>query len=71
MAESGGIPPFANTRSDDAVAPLPAIRGTAIGPRCSTDDRGRDAHCWTPPAQIRTGPIRASGSYLGCLTAKR
>lgn len=33
--------------------------------------RGRDAHCWAPPAQIRTGPIRASGSYLGCLTAKR
>jgi len=33
--------------------------------------RGRDAHCWAPPAQIRTGPIRASGSYLGCLTSKR
>jgi hypothetical protein len=33
-------------------------------------DRGRDAHCWAPTAQIRTGPIRASGSYLGCLTAK-
>jgi putative ABC transport system substrate-binding protein len=37
----------------------------------ATQDRGRDAHCWAPPAQIRTGPIRASGSYLGCLTAKR
>jgi hypothetical protein len=34
-------------------------------------DRGRNAHCWAPPAQIRTGPIRAYGSYLGCLTAKR
>ena len=34
-------------------------------------DRGRDAHCWAPPAQIRTGGIPASGSYLGCLTAKR
>ena len=33
--------------------------------------RGRDVHCWTPPAQIRTSPIRASGSYLGCVTAKR
>ena len=33
--------------------------------------RGRDAHCWTPPAQIRTCPIRAYGSHLGCLTAKR
>ncbi len=34
-------------------------------------DCGRDAHCWAPPAQIRTCPIRAYGSYLGCLTAKR
>jgi hypothetical protein len=34
-------------------------------------DRGRHAHCRAPPAQIRTGPIRASGSHLGCLTAKR
>jgi hypothetical protein len=33
--------------------------------------RGRDVHCWTPPAQIRTSPIRASGSYLGGVTAKR
>src|SRR6516165_11116638 len=33
--------------------------------------RGWDVHCWTPPAQIRTSPIRASGSYLGCVTAKR
>ena len=42
---------------------------------CLTDaqvaDRGRDGHFWTPPARIRTCPIRASGSYLGCLTAKR
>src|SRR5262249_22625635 len=28
------------------------------------EDRGRDAHYCTPPAQIRTSPIRASGSYL-------
>ena len=33
--------------------------------------RGRDGHCWPPPAQIRTCPIKASGSYLGCLTSKR
>jgi transposase-like protein len=32
--------------------------------------RGRDVHCWTLPAQIRTGGIPAYGSYLGCLTAK-
>jgi hypothetical protein len=34
-------------------------------------DRGRDASYLTPPAQNRTGPIRAYGSHLGCLTAKR
>jgi hypothetical protein len=33
--------------------------------------RGRDDHCWSPPAQIRTRPTKASGSYLGCLTSKR
>jgi hypothetical protein len=33
--------------------------------RKRTQVRGRDVHCWTPPAQIRTSPIRASGSYLG------
>ena len=33
--------------------------------------RGRDGHYWPPPAQIRTCPIKASGSYLGCLTSKR
>jgi hypothetical protein len=34
-------------------------------------DRGRDAGCPAPPAQIRTCPIQASGSYLGCLAANR
>ena len=34
-------------------------------------DRGRDASYLAPPAQSRTGPIRAYGSHLGCLTAKR
>jgi hypothetical protein len=33
--------------------------------------RGRSAHCWPPPAQIRTCGFPAYGSYLGCLTAKR
>jgi len=28
-------------------------------------NRGRDAHCWAPPAQIPACPIRAPGSYLG------
>ena len=34
-------------------------------------DRGRDGDCSPPPAQTRTGPIKAYGSYLECLTAKR
>jgi hypothetical protein len=33
--------------------------------------RGRDVRRRTPPAQIRTSGFPASGSYLGCLTAKR
>src|SRR3954463_16268850 len=33
--------------------------------------RGRDAHYWAPPAQIRTSGLPAYGSYFGCLTAKR
>ena len=34
-------------------------------------DRGRDAGFPAPPAQIRTCPIQASGSYLGCLATNR
>lgn len=34
-------------------------------------DRGRAGDCSPPPAQIRTGPIKASGSYLEYLTANR
>ena len=33
--------------------------------------RGRDARHRAPPAQIPAGAIRAPGSHLGCLTAKR
>jgi len=33
--------------------------------------RGRDTHCWAPPAQIRASAIHALGSHLGCLTSKR
>jgi len=33
--------------------------------------RGRDVRRRRPPAQIRTSGFPASGSYLGCLTAKR
>src|ERR1700704_4429443 len=31
----------------------------------------RDGHYWPSPAQIRTGPIKASGSYRGYLAASR
>src|SRR5262245_18066279 len=34
-------------------------------------DRGRAGDCSPFPAQIRTGPLKASGSYLEYLTAKR
>ena len=34
------------------------------------EDRGRNGDCSPPPAQTRTGPIKA-GSYLEYLTAKR
>jgi len=36
-----------------------------------TFSRGRDEHCWSPPAQIRTSGITAYGSYLGCIASKR
>ena len=53
-----------------------SARGGVAYPRsgrknaCSAD-RGRDVDCSPPPAQTRTGPIKASGSYLEYLTAKR
>ena len=52
-------------------APLTAETATGYVARQAQGYRGRSTHCWAPPAQIRTGPIRAFGSYLGCLTAKR
>ena len=42
----------------------------SVWPR--TDDfRGRDASYLAPPAQIRASPIRAHGSHLGYVTARR
>src|SRR6267154_5442887 len=54
----------------------PSPNGRRVGIRIVTFEacsgyRGRDGHCWPPPAQIRTRPTKASGSYLGCLTSKR
>ena len=43
--------------------------GRDSGDRVSV--RGRDASYLAPPAQIRTCPIRAYGSHLGCVTALR
>jgi hypothetical protein len=54
----------------------PSPNGRRVGIRIVTFEacsayRGRDGHYWPPPAQIRTRPTKASGSYLGCLTSKR
>ena len=37
------------------------LRSKCVDDRGSVDDRGRDAGCPTPPAQIRTSPIKAYG----------
>ena len=58
------------TKMRDAFNIEPDI-GYGLMTGMNETDRGREHHCWCPPAQIRTSPIRASGSYLGCLTAKR
>ena len=50
------------------------MRNGAAGSRSLSRPRtncGRDAHYWAPPAQNRTCGIPASGSHLGCWTAKR
>jgi hypothetical protein len=62
-----------------AVIALIAFVGVIVAPRqlvgvratSRADYRGRDGHRWPPPAQIRTRPTKASGSYLGCLTSNR
>jgi len=41
------------------------------GNESSDDFRGRDASYLAPPAQIRASPIRAHGSHLGYVTARR
>ena len=51
------------------LRPIPAVRmPTGEGVESI---RGRDVRLRMPPAQIRTSGFPASGSYLGCLTAKR
>jgi hypothetical protein len=43
---------------------LPSLHRKAIGTSEWTVYRGRDDHCWPPPAQIRAGATNALGSYL-------
>ena len=49
--------------------PMSRLGSRAVLTTVKRDFRGRDASYLAPPAQIRTGPIRAYGSHLGCLTA--
>jgi len=58
-------PSLTATRHDGAVELRSGRKNGSAG------DRGRDGDCSPPPAQTRTGPIKASGSYLEYLTAKR
>ena len=57
-----------DVRSQPRTAAHPPKAGTL---HHKPNDRGRNENCFSPPAQIRTGPIKAFGSYLGCLAAKR
>ena len=64
-------PPLFNSAPRTAAAlsrpaPCPPVDTTVCGTDC-----GRDAHYWAPPAQNRTCGIPASGSHLGCWTARR
>src|SRR5450759_5063925 len=67
LANNPAAPMFVRFRT------IAGIAGSwpAMGCPLMTQDRGRDASYLAPPAQNRTGPIRAYGSHLGCLTAKR
>src|SRR6266481_4937584 len=65
------LPVYASQR------PLPdatqdSVRGCSLGFAAAVIADGRlQRACKAQPAQNRTGPIRAYGSHLGCLTAKR
>jgi hypothetical protein len=49
----------------------PGAGSRRVNGRTSHLVRGRNDHCWPSPAQIRTSPIKASGSYQECLAAGR
>ena len=57
--DRSGLGQWVDVAQQDAVVTLTE---SAIVVR----DRGRDADYSAPPAQIRTCPIKAYGSYLGC-----
>src|SRR5262245_12573320 len=49
-----------------------SVRGCSLGFTAAAISGDRvQRTCTAQPAQIRTGPIRAYGSHLGCMTAKR
>ena len=48
-----------------AYNPIQFEQGISLPEFLHVGDRGRDADCSAPPAQIRTCPIKAYGSYLG------
>ncbi len=50
----------------DMFGPTLLLAGAGVSPI-----RGRDAHCWAPPAQIPASAIHAPGSHLGCLSTNR
>ena len=72
--DSGGLRlrnnPLATLDLIDANRGCP-LSSTGVTVGVNKAYRGREPGCPGPPAQIRAGPIRALGSYLGCLTAKR
>ena len=53
------------------MAPAINLRPSAAARKLTvpSQDCGRDAHYWAPPAQNRTCSFPAYGSHLGCLTA--
>jgi hypothetical protein len=75
----GSLPPLPRFRSlaqsVRSITVMPGIGGIAEhgfeAAKLGEEDRGRDGDRSPPPAQTRTGPTKASGSYLEYLTAKR
>src|ERR1035438_1000840 len=65
------LPVYASQRPlPDATQDL--VRGCSLGFAAAVIADGRlQRACKAQPAQIRASPIRAHGSHLGCVTARR